>query len=637
MSDVKDILGLSHATPQPAPTKSVSKKAVNPLTKGLAREVRNLLDDNNGPGIGIALQAQQFKAKRSRKTSWKLERIKSSARRAVTGKMKDDLEIYHWVKIHNLPDYRFAKWNRELKMMQYTDEEYEKHLKDPGWSKAETDKLFDLCRRFDLRFLIIHDRFNPIFNSLEVPDIPHGTHEGFAFAAPQIQQEDGFYSPTGKSSLAHTSTSQGCQMDSVHLQARPQSATSTKSTNVKETSPSPAIKIECKDGIHHMPNADLKYHEATAPHSTSANGKNEPHEPSKGGDGLDKQATKESGTSSSAVRTEITELHSKILDDPKKEVNPSDQRNRDLVQNSRKGSEGKIENNSHCATENEAIKDEMQNPKDYKEYRTIEELKSRYYCCQKLLLKARHNGREEELQMHPLFQNNYDGEHERTRREQLELLLRRTGQQEKQISAKVAETREIDKKIRRVRKQLDALKKNPRAALGMIQRARAKAIGGSGRRTGPILRRGAKAVFPPADAPMAPIPKDCQPQSMFQDRQPGISLGSVQPTLAPNLRGRVYKQLESELLELGFNYASPRPFKVPSFKVCKKYDELRRYLVSLINLNKHVQEREKERDRLRAALRAQNKSTGKINNGTSSKRDSSQSLSGSSSKRQKKA
>ena len=29
----------------------------------------------------------------------------------------------------------------------------------PAWNKAESDQLFELCRRFDLRWPVIHDRF----------------------------------------------------------------------------------------------------------------------------------------------------------------------------------------------------------------------------------------------------------------------------------------------------------------------------------------------------------------------------------------------------------------------------------------------------------------------------------------------
>ena len=33
------------------------------------------------------------------------------------------------------------------------------HQVHPAWNKAESDQLFDLCRRLDLRWPVIHDRF----------------------------------------------------------------------------------------------------------------------------------------------------------------------------------------------------------------------------------------------------------------------------------------------------------------------------------------------------------------------------------------------------------------------------------------------------------------------------------------------
>ncbi|RZR88799.1 hypothetical protein BHM03_00016423, partial [Ensete ventricosum] len=52
---------------------------------------------------------------------------------------------------------------QSVDVVKYTDEEYKKHLTDPVvlwmWSKEETDQLFDFCERFDLRFIIIADRF----------------------------------------------------------------------------------------------------------------------------------------------------------------------------------------------------------------------------------------------------------------------------------------------------------------------------------------------------------------------------------------------------------------------------------------------------------------------------------------------
>lgn len=42
----------------------------------------------------------------------------------------------------------------------YSEQEYQIHLHDDGWTKAETDHLFDLCKRFDLRFVVVHDRYD---------------------------------------------------------------------------------------------------------------------------------------------------------------------------------------------------------------------------------------------------------------------------------------------------------------------------------------------------------------------------------------------------------------------------------------------------------------------------------------------
>ncbi|XP_022728293.1 SWR1-complex protein 4-like isoform X3 [Durio zibethinus] len=90
------------------------------------------------------------------KITWQWLPFTSSAR-------KDDLQLYHWARVVNgVPptgDYSFAKYNKSVDVIRYTDEEYEKYLTDPTWTKEETDQLFDFCERFDLRFIIIADRF----------------------------------------------------------------------------------------------------------------------------------------------------------------------------------------------------------------------------------------------------------------------------------------------------------------------------------------------------------------------------------------------------------------------------------------------------------------------------------------------
>ncbi|CAA2981126.1 SWR1-complex 4 [Olea europaea subsp. europaea] len=88
--------------------------------------------------------------------TWKWLPFTNSAR-------KDDLQLYHWVRVVNgVPptgDYSFAKYNKSVDVIKYTDEEYDKYLVDPAWTKEETDRLFDMCEQFDLRFIVIADRF----------------------------------------------------------------------------------------------------------------------------------------------------------------------------------------------------------------------------------------------------------------------------------------------------------------------------------------------------------------------------------------------------------------------------------------------------------------------------------------------
>jgi DNA methyltransferase 1-associated protein 1 len=42
----------------------------------------------------------------------------------------------------------------------YTNAEYQQHLNSDSWKREDTDHLFDLCQRFDLRFVLVNDRWD---------------------------------------------------------------------------------------------------------------------------------------------------------------------------------------------------------------------------------------------------------------------------------------------------------------------------------------------------------------------------------------------------------------------------------------------------------------------------------------------
>src|ERR1700738_938511 len=96
---------------------------------------------------------------------------------------KDKLVLRHWVKKGSLEDengwnrselantgaYHFDQYNVKVDVHPYTDEEYEQYLQgilscdsinsDPEWTKEETDYLWSLCANFDLRWIVIADRY----------------------------------------------------------------------------------------------------------------------------------------------------------------------------------------------------------------------------------------------------------------------------------------------------------------------------------------------------------------------------------------------------------------------------------------------------------------------------------------------
>jgi hypothetical protein len=102
----------------------------------------------------------------SKPKRWLWKAFSSSAR-------KDGATFCHWVRADSeFPDYPFARFTKKVDIVKYTDSEYSEHLSpaperagdqtdhDARWPREHTDLLFDLCRRYDLRWPVIYDRFD---------------------------------------------------------------------------------------------------------------------------------------------------------------------------------------------------------------------------------------------------------------------------------------------------------------------------------------------------------------------------------------------------------------------------------------------------------------------------------------------
>ncbi|XP_051118740.1 SWR1-complex protein 4 isoform X5 [Andrographis paniculata] len=128
--DAKDILGLpKNALPLP---RSKPPKESQRKPDGISREVY-ALTGGLAPLIP-AIESNHLKQRKAQsqseneKITWQWLPFTNSAR-------KDNLQLYHWVRVVNgVPptgDYSFAKYNKSVDVIKYTDEEYEKYLTDP--------------------------------------------------------------------------------------------------------------------------------------------------------------------------------------------------------------------------------------------------------------------------------------------------------------------------------------------------------------------------------------------------------------------------------------------------------------------------------------------------------------------------
>ncbi|CAN1296607.1 SWR1-complex protein 4 [Linum perenne] len=129
--DAKDILGLPR-TPLPE-KKSQPKKESNRKPDGISREVYALTGGLTPLMPSLDSSHLKKPPPSNEKITWQWLPFTNSAR-------KDSLQLYHWGRVVNgVPptgDYSFAKYNKSVEAIKYTDEEYEQHLTDHVVSRS---------------------------------------------------------------------------------------------------------------------------------------------------------------------------------------------------------------------------------------------------------------------------------------------------------------------------------------------------------------------------------------------------------------------------------------------------------------------------------------------------------------------
>mmetsp|Transcript_20724 Transcript_20724/g.23660 ORF Transcript_20724/g.23660 Transcript_20724/m.23660 type:complete len:724 (-) Transcript_20724:82-2253(-) len=78
----------------------------------------------------------------------------------TTSARSDGQEFRHWVRAGlEYPDYPYARFDIHLDHINYTDEEYSNYLQHKTWTKSDTDRLMELARVLELRWVVIYDRW----------------------------------------------------------------------------------------------------------------------------------------------------------------------------------------------------------------------------------------------------------------------------------------------------------------------------------------------------------------------------------------------------------------------------------------------------------------------------------------------
>ena len=207
-SDIRDIMNLGQAGPrQPAPKKKKHSESQLRMT-GVKREVQALMGDSVPP-IAIVEQ-RSYKSRPS--VSQKLFKPRHWEEKTFQhGGRTDGLVLRHWKRsipgtnarppvVANGPadvemtdepkaasamqdlkfedEYPSQKWNVKVQVPSYTDEQYESMVKADDWSRQETDYLMNLCRDYDLRWIVIADRYTPQDIPVPQPATQNGETKG---------------------------------------------------------------------------------------------------------------------------------------------------------------------------------------------------------------------------------------------------------------------------------------------------------------------------------------------------------------------------------------------------------------------------------------------------------------------------
>ncbi|KAJ1530661.1 hypothetical protein ONE63_005532 [Megalurothrips usitatus] len=139
----------------------MSTPKVSKRPEGMPREVFALLC-NDSKGVPPVFPTDTGQGYKQMKAKLGMRKVRPWKWMPFTNPARTDGAVFHhWRRVADEgKEYPFAKFNKKVPVPTYTDDEYNQHLQAQGWTREETNHLIDLAKRFDLRFLVMRDRWD---------------------------------------------------------------------------------------------------------------------------------------------------------------------------------------------------------------------------------------------------------------------------------------------------------------------------------------------------------------------------------------------------------------------------------------------------------------------------------------------
>ena len=153
-SELKSMIGENYADQAPIPSsnhqKELERKTKDYIKKqtGLKRELIKLIG-------GVPSIVERSTHKVVKRSNWVWSKFSNPSR-------KDKLQLEHWQRKEDVGKEYDTSYNRSIEIVEFTKDEYDKLIKpnDRNWNYEQTMYLWDLIKQYQLKFVIIFDRFD---------------------------------------------------------------------------------------------------------------------------------------------------------------------------------------------------------------------------------------------------------------------------------------------------------------------------------------------------------------------------------------------------------------------------------------------------------------------------------------------